>query len=371
MEEKFKILSLESDMYEKSIEDEILLEEYQTIRNEIRKLRGTTSLHLGSISETLTYPKELAAANVEHLSLSGVTGNQLCALRKASWLRNLAIYNPKPEVNWSCLKGNMQLKTLQLDGGSGSNNFNFSEFSTLEKLYLNSVELSKFNNWKSLKNLTSLEINGYTSGETDFLKDLPNLDKFSMYFASYLDISPLSGHENLQYLALVETSLGNLDFLERNQNLSTLSLLGSRSWDNSFLKHLTSLTGLEISGIREEDLSYVREMKLLNRLFLDDIDTTDSSYLETLEGMDLQILSISNSTIEDLRPLRNIDFETLHLRGSNMPNLDFLITTPRNFNLNIIDATIYDTTGLGKLIRKFENSNHYLYLPDGTKVGGN
>ncbi|WP_337043939.1 leucine-rich repeat domain-containing protein [Emticicia sp. 17c] len=208
----------------------------------------------------------------------------------------------------------------------------------LQKLYLQSTQLTDISNLSGLRKLQTLDLSDNQLTDIRPLSSLINLQELYLTNNQLTDIRPLSSIINLLELSLSNnqlkdistlSSLGQLQELyltnNRLKNISPLSRLGqlqilvlnhNQLTDISSLNSLVNLKILDLSNNQLTDISPLNSLIQLQKLHLDLNQILDISSLSTLSQ--LHTLYISYNKIQDIKPLRSLD-QLYYLSINNNP----------------------------------------------------
>lgn len=227
------------------------------------------------------------------------------------------------------------LRILSIERSSGHTSIeDFSpigDLAGLEELYVSygydrEIDLSFL---AEMKNLKGLYLAGCNLKNVDFLGDLPQLERLSLYHSPLEDLAVLAKLTDLVELAIAG-----------NSGARNLEVIGT-------LAKMEDL-GLQECGI--EDISFLSGLKELRGVNLNDNAVTDLSPLAGLTK--LERLGLSNNRIRDLSPIGGLhDLYDLALNENEVSDISVLEGMPR---LNQVGLAFNRITDLSPLADKKE-----------------
>lgn len=219
----------------------------------------------------------------------------------------------------------------------------------------------------SLSNLTELRFIGTTLNSWEFLRNIPELMKFTYTSAPAPDPTPISNLALLDEINLTGTGLTGAGFLAGKTPLMVIKLADNRLVSADFLDKLANLRKIDLSGnlltsIQLTDgLNSLTEVDLHNNRISSLIITSD---LNTLTRLDLSQnlltspgriflytpclthLDLSYNRIQGMGTYRSPSLEFLDLSGNLLISTDWPALHPGLRHLDLSNNRISDLRGL-------------------------
>lgn len=197
----------------------------------------------------------------------------------------------------------------------------------------------------------------------DTLEDfryMPNLEELTLYYTSFLDLTPLESLSSLNTFCIGSMWYGNdnvgksiftdLTPLTRCPNLKLLKLDCTNIDDLSALSRLSNLTRLELSGFNGQDLEFLSGMSGLWELVLDWSENVDLDALVKYAPPSLKTLRIKRCGIEDITALGKLtQLVELELGGNLICDISPLCTLTNLIVLLLTNNQISDISPLAGL----------------------
>lgn len=247
------------------------------------------------------------------------------------------------EVDFTFTKSFKNLRKLNVKISSSNNLQIISELVQLKEVSIDFTKDIDLSILKNLKELTSLTIGQHLSN-IDFLKELTNLKRFSLFPSNLEDLSPITYIDklehlwiwggkfkninevgkltNLKLLVIHSFLIDNPEFIGNLINLETLWLKINNISSLSFLNKLEKLKNLDIKSNPISDISILSKLKNLEYLRIKRTKVSDISslkYLDKLKNVNLQENEISDIT--DL--LKSKSIKSVDLKGNKKIEIDF------------------------------------------------
>lgn len=151
---------------------------------------------------------------------------------------------------------------------------------------------------KKLKSLTQLNLNFNKISNISFLKDLENLEEFSIQNNIIKDTSSFAYVKKLKALNLYDNPIDNFLGIEYLTSLTDLWLGSQIKLDLKVLKELSNLELLYIVDSNISEISWIKNYKKLNRLILRSNKISNIEVLKELKTLDF--VDLCDNKIEEL-----------------------------------------------------------------------
>ena len=159
------------------------------------------------------------------------------------------------------------------------------------------------------------------------IANAPRLEKIELVHLGLRDLSPLTGLKRVKILYISDNDIAKLEFLRDWQNLQKLNARENQIEDLTPLENLLQLTDLSLSK---------NSVKLIDALMslanLKSIDLSGNLNLTNLLAIqylpNLTTLSLADTGIKNIEPLRGLQLTTLDLSNDPVDSIDVLRTVP-------------------------------------------
>ncbi len=138
-------------------------------------------------------------------------------------------------------------RALRWGAGNGARELTSADLLNVTRLIGSDVNLTGFQGWPWLTNVSRLYLTGKNVHELGFLSYLPNLQSLTLMDTAVVDFSPLTNATGLTDLYLSRAAISNLSFFARCSQLTSLTLHWLKVSDLTPLAGLTNLTQLEVN----------------------------------------------------------------------------------------------------------------------------
>ena len=191
----------------------------------------------------------------------------------------------------------------------------------------------------------SLSLRGAWVNELTALERYPHIERLVLNTPNVTDYSPLHSLRNLKELAIINGKSNDLPFLSNLEQLEHLHLEDCQGADLSPLSNLVQLRYLRLTNCHITDLQPCAGLIMLEELYVDGNQITDLQpcsglkkleilyigdnprlfSLAGLEGMEqLTILDLSRLPVESFAPLRNCPLQIVYAYGLSNTELNAL-----------------------------------------------
>jgi len=274
------------------------------IISNLSTIRNLTSLeHLRVIWTNITNVEDLAnLKNLNHLELNHSKIVSIGTLENLTNLEYLDICDNQIS-DIACLKSLSKLKYLDLSNNPIKNIDALSNLVSLKTLHIGNYEsdLGAY--------LITDEVECFS--DVSALKNLNNLNRFSIYNTQTYDISPLSNLSSLEYLYLNGNKIQNIKPLFKLTQLKDLNLSDNNVSDIEGIEQLTGLEKLWLTGNDIIDYSPLSSMTSLKELEIGISGAEDMEQvlkltcLENLENLYIEVPYATKLTEEEEQILKD------------------------------------------------------------------
>jgi internalin A len=259
------------------------------------------------------------------------------------------------------------LKELTLDSLRVRDLNPLAGLKNLTLLYFYSDELTDVSALANLQNLESLcYANCKVAEDLSPLASLKNVRWVGMWNTSLADISAFAAMTNLEELKIWDTGVSDLGPLACLKNLKDISISGTKVTDLSPLSNIGSLQGIDCKKTKIKDVGPLSNLHNLKKLNISETCVSDISPLSNLRS--LKELDLNGISLSKFPPLRLLALEDLGCRETALTDLAGLENSelPSLETLSLANTKISDLTPLRKLtsLKKL-----YIYRTNVTDLG--
>ena len=181
------------------------------------------------------------------------------------------------------------------------------------------------NDFKFLKKLEHIDIQGTTINSLSFINDLKNLKHINLSNVNLIDNNNLFiENNNLEYLNISRVNFKNYDFIKYLINLKVLIIYKSTFDNFELLLNLLELRELDISFTSFSNLEYLKNCSNLTKLIASHTKIKDIKEVSVLKKLNYLDLS-DNHIVYYIENLYNLNFlESLFLNNCNLKTIPLL-----------------------------------------------
>lgn len=222
------------------------------------------------------------------------------------------------------------------------------KFNYIEKLILNSCELSSIDFISKMQKLAYLELSDNKIRDISTLKNCKYINTLILAENHIFDISALAELKNLVQLDLHDNKIYSVSALAELKYISLLDLKENEVKNVNALENLTNLVELNLTNNDIESLTPLKKLTKLTRL---SANLNRIRKVDALSGLNkLRSLSLRDNKIIDINPLGElIDLEKLNLWDNNIKDIAVLEKLTKLTYLNLSENYIKAVNSLAGL----------------------